>query len=370
MADTEREYGEGSGRMGGDEQRGNIRCRAYSSPDQINLELTTRCPLRCPQCYCELSGGKDMPPDTALYWLEEAARNHVSTVNLSGGETMLYPDLEKLVETCSRLGMESNIAISGYGASRERLRRLIDCGVSRIFVSLNGSTEEINSLSRDGYELAVDALRTLQEMHYGKTFINWVMHSHNTADFPNLIRLAETYGAAAVAVMVFKPDAAYQRKSMPCPEQIRWMAELIRKYQGPIEIVVESCFSQLRALLGDSYFVNPNRGIAKGCGAGRDGISVSVDGRLTPCRHLPIEESFETIREYWESSDVLRQLREVENAMEEPCRSCRYHRFCLPCMAVSWKMKGKLCMGEESCGLWKPCGDRAKSAPVQLADGL
>ncbi len=294
-----------------------------------------------------------MPLDTALYWLEEAARNHVEDISLSGGETMLYADLEKLIETCSRLGMESNIAISGYGASEERLRRLIDCGVSRIFVSLNGSTEEINRRSRDGYGLALEALRTLREMHYGQTYINWVMHSHNTADFPNLIRLAETCGAAAVVVMVFKPDAAHQRSSMPGTEQIRWMAEYIRAYQGSVEIRVESCFSQLCALLGDSYFVNPNRGIAKGCGAGRDGISVSVDGKPTPCRHLMIEESYRTIREYWESSAVLRQLRETEDRMEEPCRSCRLQRFCRPCVAVSWQMRGRLSMGEESCGLWK-----------------
>ena len=311
-----------------------------------------------------------MPLETALFWLEEAARNHVGDINLSGGETMLYADLEKLIEICSRLGMEANIAISGYGASREKLQHLIDCGVSRICVSLNGSTEEINSRSRDGYGLALEALRTLRELHYGKTCINWVMHAHNTDDFPNVVRLAEEYGVAGIVVMVFKPDAAHQRSSMPGPEQIRWMAEFIRAYQGPLKVRAESCFSQLCALLGDGYFVNLNRGITKGCGAGRFGISVSVDGQLTPCRHLMIEESFKTIREYWESSEVLRRLRETEDTMEEPCRSCRLHRFCRPCMAVAWETKGRFCMGEESCGLWKQDEMSEKGGPGQPGNGL
>ena len=148
---------------------------AYDTPVLMNLELTTRCPLRCPQCYCDLTKGKDLELETALYWLNEAAKNHVRTVNLSGGETMLYPHLSQLIFD----------------------------GVSGIFISLNGSTEEINAHSRDGYSLAIRALEILNEIGYEKTCINWVMHSNNADDFPNMIRLAETYHVAEIAVMVF-----------------------------------------------------------------------------------------------------------------------------------------------------------------------
>jgi hypothetical protein len=67
--------------------------RAFDTPLLMNLELTTRCPFRCPQCYCSLEGGKDLAYDKALYWIREAAKNKMQTVNLSGGETLVYPHL-------------------------------------------------------------------------------------------------------------------------------------------------------------------------------------------------------------------------------------------------------------------------------------
>lgn len=323
--------------------------KAYDTPMLMNLELTTRCPLRCPQCYCDLLGRKDMELDTALYWLKEAAKNKVRTVNLSGGETMLYPHLSELIRTCHELGMEANIALSGYGVSREVLKELIGCGVNQICISLNGSTEQINNYSRDGYALAVNALRLLAEIGYSKTCINWVMHSNNAEDIQEMFRLAEKYNVADFTVMVFKPDASYQRPSMPSGEQILQVAKQIKAYIGPLHIHVEECFSQLRAVMGQRFLINMNRGISRGCGAGRDGISISVDGMITPCRHLEFKEEFKTIKDYWEHSTVLKQLRQVEDEPKEPCKGCGYQKYCIPCMAVNWKMNGKLYMGDENC---------------------
>jgi pyrroloquinoline quinone biosynthesis protein E len=327
--------------------------RAYDTPALMNLELTTKCPLRCPQCYCDLSGGKDMDIDTALYWLEEAAANNVRNVNLSGGETMMYPHLEKLIQTCHTLGMEANVALSGYGVDRAVLERLVDCGVSDICISLNGSTNDVNSLSRDGYNLAVKALQILDDMGYPRTCINWVMHSNNADDFENMIQLAERYHVACIAVMVFKPDATHQRPSIPSAEQIYKVAKLIKEYKGNVKIEAEECFSQMRAILGKRFFVNLNCGVSRGCGAGRDSISISVDGKITPCRHLEIKEEFRSIREYWYNSEIVRQLRQVEDRMKKPCGECHYNRNCLPCMAVNWKMNGEIYMGDESCTLYK-----------------
>lgn len=340
--------------------------RAYFMPLLMNLELTQKCPLRCPQCYCTLSSGKDMDLQTALYWLDQAQKNGVRTVNLSGGETLCYPWLEEVIAACRQRGMEPNIAISGYGATPQRLGRLIACGVADICVSLNGSTKEINDRTRDGYDLAVDALMQLQKLGYDRTCINWVMHSVNADDFGALVALAERMGVRRVVVMVLKPDAANQRDSLPGEAQMRSVASIIKEYQlkeyssqsnGGISIEVEECFSQMRALVGERFFMNLNRGISRGCGAGRDGFSVSVDGRLTPCRHLEIEETFDTLSSYWNQSQVLSRLRAVEDHMEEPCRGCSYRKNCLPCSAVGWKQSGEIVMGEQACPLKKPSAE-------------
>ena len=325
--------------------------RAYDTPVLMNLELTTRCPLRCPQCYCELTGGKDLDLDTALYYIEEAAACHVQVVNLSGGETLCYPHLTQLVERCHELGMKPNIAVSGYGINKEKLEELIRAGVHNICVSLNGSTEEINRRTRDGYELAVGTLSLLKELDFPNTVINWVMHNNNADDFPQLVRLAEQYKVSEIAVMVFKPDASHQLLSVPTWEQMKKVAAFIKEYKGTVIIEAEECFSQMRALLGERFLINKNTGVSRGCGAGRDGISIDVDGRITPCRHLEYAENNLSIRDYWENSPVVQELRRAEDKMDEPCTGCHYRKNCLPCMAVNVKLHDRIAMGMAECPL-------------------
>lgn len=107
----------------------------------------------------------------------------------------------------------------------------------------------------------------------------------------------------------------------------------------------------MKAIIGQKFFINLNQGINKGCQAGRDSISISVDGKITPCRHLEYEEFYTSIAEYWVSSPVLKQLRDIEHDTRRPCQGCEYERYCLHCMAVNFKLKGELFKGNEFCQL-------------------
>ncbi len=325
---------------------------AFAWPRMMNIELTTCCPLRCPQCYCDLSKGRDIDLAIAKGFIRQARALQMQQINLSGGETLVYPHLFELIECCREYGIRANVALSGYGFDAGVLRQLRSAGVSGIFISLNGSTEAINRQSRDGYALAVQALKTLQQANDSDYLINWVAHRHNVEDFPALVALAESCGVKAVVVMAFKPDSRHELPSLPSREQLLGLADFIKKYPtGSLKIVIESCFSPLRALVGQRFFVNLNQGIDKGCQAGRDSLSVNVDGKLTPCRHLEIEESFDSIVKYWRQSKTLKRLRTVEQDTRTPCRSCSYERYCLHCMAVSWKMHGELFKGNDFCEL-------------------
>lgn len=318
-------------------------------PRQMNLELTTRCPLHCPQCYVSLNNGREMPLDTALYWIRDAADAGVKQVNLSGGETLCYPHLTELIRECHKCGLDSNIALSGAYVTEEKLREFIDAGVTRIFVSLNGSTKEVNEKTRDGYELAIRTLELLQEIGWEKTVINWVMHECNADDFPNMISLAERYGAEILVVMAFKPDSSHQLDSYPTRDQMYSVADQIRQYEGDLKIRPEMCFSQMRTLVNRSFFGSYNYGISRGCSAGRDGISVTVDGRLTPCRHIEVKEEFDHIMDYWTQSEFLKELRSLEDKRREPCKGCQWEQNCLPCVAVGLKLHGELSYDMREC---------------------
>ena len=329
---------------------------AFSAPNLLNLELTTRCPLNCPQCYCDLLRGKDLNPDRAKDVLRQAAELGVANVNLSGGETMVYPHLYELLKECSSLGMYAAVALSGYGIDKNSLSKLIDSGIKEIYISLNGSTEEVSHFTRDGHYLAINALELLSEVGFKNTAVNWVAHRSNVEDFANVAKLCERQRVKKLMVMAFKPDASHSLESAPSGEQFLRLAQDIKRLRSELRDVcveVEPCYSPLRALLGQKFFFNSNVGISKGCGAGRDGASLDVDGNFTPCRHLDFPERFDSLRDYWNKSDVLHKLRAVESTPEAPCVDCRYKPYCLSCLAVNAKMHGRIVKANQYCSLWE-----------------
>jgi len=256
--------------------------RSMTAPEIMNIELTTRCPLRCPQCYCDLNQGKDIKKETAFKYVDEAAQLKIPYINLSGGETLVYPHLTELIEFISSKGLDSAIAISGWGFDREKLQELKRAGLNEIYVSLNGSTKKTNSLSRDGYEKAINALQILKADQGINYHVNWVARNDNVTDFPRLVRLARNYGVKGVCILASKPDATYILQESLSGEHFVFLADYLKEFDDQeISITVEPCYSPLKAYINNYYLFNHNIGFNKGCGAGRNGMAVDVDGNLT-----------------------------------------------------------------------------------------
>lgn len=292
-----------------------------------------------------------MPLDIAFKWIHEAANLGVQELCLSGGETMCYSHIYEIIKEATKLNLKTNIALSGWGLNNTTFDKLISSGVKEIYISLNGSNNKINSKSRDGYELAIKTLELLNSKGFKNGNINWVMHGSNADNFEDMIKLAEKYNIKKLIVMSFKPTSSHELPGLPTENQMRNVAKIIKMYKGSLELVVEGCFSQMRALVGQYFWGNMNSGIDRGCTAGIDSISVNVEGLLSPCRHLEYFEKYDSIKEYWDNSEILKKLRIVEEKIYEPCDNCKYKEYCKHCMAINAKMKGKIFIGNSTCPL-------------------
>lgn len=317
----------------------------------MNIELTTACPLRCPQCYCSLEGGKHIPLQTAIDALRQAKKMGLQHVELSGGETLCYPNLCELIQKANSLGVKSNIAVSGWHLDKPMLNKLIQAGISHIYVSLNAPTEELNSRSRDGYQYAISALQLLKESNFSEVYINWVMHRDTADTLPDMICLAKQYKVKAIVIMTPKPTSKHELHTLPTREQMKAVAHLVQ-ISPPGFLQIESCFSPLLAMVNESKFLgNMNIGPFKGCGAGRNNVNVSVDGEFSPCRHLEYFESWDSLEDYWVNSTVLQKIRKLEEKKQEPCASCKYGNYCRHCLAVNSKLNRDLFFGNNLCAL-------------------
>ena len=293
-----------------------------------------------------------MDLNVAKKWIEEAKSVGIANVALSGGETLCYPHLYEVISYAHSLSMTVSAAFSGWGITPEVLEKLRQSGLQHLCISLNGSTKEINELTRDGYEYAISALSLLKENKLGfNTILNWVMHSNNTSDFPNIVMLAEANNIHVIDIIGFKPDSQAQMDSVPSREQMEWIANIVKNQKGETKIAIESCYSPLLTLACDTkLFGNLNRGNRRGCRAGINLLSVNIDGSLSPCRHIQHREFYDTIEDYWNNSEVLKKIRQCDElTAEEPCLSCRFLNHCKPCLAINTEIHKRIFRGYPNC---------------------
>lgn len=80
-------------------------------------------------------------------------------------------------------------------------------------------------------------------------------------------------------------------------------------------------------------------------------MSLDVDGNFTPCRHLIFAEKFETIGEYCNQSEILNEIRNIEDSTDQPCDSCELGKYCLSCLTANYEINGKLVKRSPTCSI-------------------
>lgn len=318
--------------------------RSFAVPESIHIDLTTVCPLKCPHCYKDISQNTVMSFEYFSGIIEQAKAIGVFQVALGGGEPLIVKNLPEFAMKVSSYGMACTITTSGYGLTTELLKELKASDVKHIQVSLNGSTEEINSYSRDGFDYAVSALNILSESDapFG---VNWVARMDNVKDFENIVSYAKRLKADNINILRYKPAVRenYKKNALTNGEFYS-LVEAIKKVSG-IKIKIDSALSNILCYLYGNQ-INP---INSGCGAGRRFMMIDSSGRFKPCSHMSLVSEERDILQYWINSPDLEKLRRGEECICGECKECSYLNVCRGCRAICERINNDINAGENSC---------------------
>ena len=215
---------------------------ALSDVQTAVIQVTNACPFNCEQCYTK-KGETFLPVEIAERVLDKAFRNRRGLLQITGGEPLLYPELDELISFCERRSILSAIATSGYALSRERAATLKIAGLNYLFVSLNGSKKEIHEKTRNDFACAMAAIRNAKEAGL-LCMVNFVAGKSNADDLTNVIELCKQEGASALFLLKRHPNFSGENEEFPAPEQLRRMKEQIDA-EKDLEIIVETCFKEL-----------------------------------------------------------------------------------------------------------------------------
>jgi putative metalloenzyme radical SAM/SPASM domain maturase len=187
-------------------------------PSKLFVETTSRCNLNCVMCMKQNDGvGIDGDLEPTTFAALESAFPTLEALVLNGvGEPLLNPRLEqfiararKLMPTEGWIGFQSN----GLLLSNLRAMTLVDAGVDRICLSMDGVTPETFSSIRAGGELsdleyalkalalAKDACRR-PDLQVG---VEYVVMRDNLEELPTALQWAATRGANFAIVSHLHP---------------------------------------------------------------------------------------------------------------------------------------------------------------------
>jgi AdoMet-dependent heme synthase len=312
----------------------------------LQVNITSRCNLACTHCY-----GDDAPADmdpglfakTIDQFDELRSRLEIGRawVQLSGGEPLLHPDLEQMIDvSAKRFG--TKILTNGVTIDSRTARSLSDRCES-VQISFDGD-REIHDCRRGAgsFEAALAGLQLLQEAGVPPS-ARITVGSDNWESVERLFRLLEpmidafhvSRVAPIAACQIQPPDAGDYRKVIYRLYALRAKHPKI-KLQDPFFGPLMNCESDCPSF--------------SGCSAGVSGLCVDQIGDIYPCRRLPVglgNVRETSLAEVYLHDPLLQSLR--ARRLRGRCGECEHLLYCGGSRCVAFAATGDPLESDPGC---------------------
>lgn len=312
----------------------------YRNPElrHLFLELTEQCNERCLHCgsSCESAPSPQVPSETLLGVLADVKeRLGIGRTQLciTGGEPLLRKDFFELMAAVHDLGYAWGMTTNGTLITPEVARRLAECGMSTVSVSVDGLTATHDRFrGREGSH--ADALRGVRNLAAQESFkhvqVTTVVHTWNFAElgamFEDMVELPiDSWRLAAIEPM---GRALEHPELMLSPGEHRALLEFVRAKRSEGWPVKYGCCHYLgtgfEREVREAYFI---------CSAGIYTASIMANGDIGTC--LDVERRPETICGNVNRDDFVDAwlnrfgfLRQELANLDERCADCGEREFC------------------------------------------
>ena len=173
-------------------------------------EVTKGCNLRCIHCRAtatELSSPSDLATRNALDIIDQIAAAANPILVLSGGEPLYRSDIFQLAHHAMDKGLRVALATNGTLVTKDVARMIVDSGVRRVSISLDGADAATHDTFRGipgAFDAAVHGLRNLKALGMSVQ-INMTIARHNAHQLPDVLQLARKLGADALHTFLLVP---------------------------------------------------------------------------------------------------------------------------------------------------------------------
>jgi SynChlorMet cassette radical SAM/SPASM protein ScmE len=338
------------------------------TPRSVDLEITSRCNLRCKYCYFfdnpEVTY-RDLTTEEWLQFIDELGQCGVMDVCLVGGEPFIRDDLRQLIEGIVKNRMRFSILSNG-GLIDDTIASFIaeTKRCNYVQVSVDGSSAEIHDTCRGkgSFDKAVRGIKILQK-HKISVTVRVTLHRDNIKDLENTARLLlEELNIPQISTNAAGYFGTCQKNSNDLlltveDRQIamQMLLRLEKKYAGRIKaqagpLAEAHYWSDMEKARSEGIASFDNGGHLTGCGCPSSKITVRSDGTIVPCTMLAHMElgyiNLDKFSEVWQKNPSLNNLRQRDTIPLvdfEFCSGCRYMDYCTGnCPGLAFSLTGRI----------------------------
>ena len=285
----------------------------------------------------------------------------------SGGEPLCRNDIFELISYSKSLGITPALATNGTLIDADTAQKIVDSGIARVAVSLDGATSEMHDKLRQlegSFEQALAGITHLREKAVPFQ-INVTLTKHNAGQLEDVYSLAESLGASAVHIFMLVPVGCGQilaKTDMLSPQEYEQkLIEICRLDSlGRLQIKVTCGPHYERVIREQGLYQNRQKNgsshSSKGCLAGVGVLFVGHQGSVFPCGYLPINcgnVTRESLSDIWyKNADLARMC--DSDSLQGKCGLCGYRQICGGCRGRAYAMTGNYMAEEPFCAYVPP----------------
>lgn len=264
------------------------------------IELTTRCPLRCTMCIKDTY--KDWHRnDMDIENFKKIISNlkQVKNIVLEGwGESLMHPNLVEIINLIKEQSCEVGFVTSGYGLDEAYVDKLISAGIDFIGFSFSGATRETHNSIRVNSDLddLLNLVKMITERNLKKPKIHivYLVLKKNINEMSEIVKMAYELGVKEIIfINIIHITNKWQdkEKAFICNEEdekertykkilnqaIKETVENAKRYK--IKIELPSFSTSDVAICSENPLEN---------------LYISVEGEVSPCVYLhpPLKNGF------------------------------------------------------------------------------
>lgn len=296
----------------------------------IHIEIASSCNERCVHCYIPHEEKRSFIESDLFYQiLEEGRKLNIINVILSGGEPLLHKDFLSFLKRSRELDLSVNVLSNLTLLTEEHISEMAQnplLSVQTSLYSMDPSVHDGITGFKGSFSKTMESILRLLSAEI-PIQISCPVMKQNKDSYLDVIQWGKEHQIGVVSEPVIFATYDGSCSNLVNRLSLKEVEEVIDKQlsEGYAEVMREAA-NEKEALSGDHPI----------CSVCRYSFCVSAEGNVFPCAgwqsNVIANLNSHTIKEIWETSERIRNLRSIKRKQFPKCVNCKDRGFCTVCM--------------------------------------